>query len=85
MIHVSGPAAEDVIRKRESLTDRYGCEIGAVGHVADRIYIRHRSLRAVIDGNAAVRRVEPDASPLKTQSVDIRITANGEEDLIGTQ
>ena len=83
MIHASRSAAEDAIRECMPYTDRHRREIDAVGHIAHRIYVPYRGSRGAVDGDAAILRVELDPGRLEAQSVHVRMTADGEEHLIG--
>ena len=82
MIDARWASTEHTVCKRVALADRDRCEIDPMGHVADRIDVRHVGLRELVDGNAAIHWIERNARFLQSQTLDVGMTPDGEHHLI---
>ena len=54
-----------------------------MGDVADRIDVRHRSLRQAVDGDAAILRIDGDAGLFQAEIGDVGMAADREHHLVG--
>ena len=83
VVDLNRALAEHRIRERMTLADRDRRQVDAMGDVADRVDVRHRGAREVVDRDAAIARIDGDAGRFQSEIGDVRMPSDREHHLIG--